>query len=64
MADKRTEQINGKLTPEMKREALEFCRAHGITESELVNTAMITYFEMYNAFGPVKLMAMIQEVLH
>lgn len=62
--DKRTEQFNAKITVEMKRQVLEFCKCHGINESELSNTALLTYLELYHALGPVKLMALIQGALH
>ena len=62
--EKRTEQFNAKITVEMKRQVLEFCHTHGINESELSNTALLTYLELFNSIGPVRLMALIQGALH
>lgn len=62
--DKKIEQINAKITVDLKRQVLEFCNSHGISESEFGNTAILTYLELYHSIGPVRLMALIQGALH
>ena len=62
--DKKIEQINAKITVDLKRQVLEFCNSHGISESEFGNTAILAYLELYHSIGPVRLMALIQGALH
>lgn len=54
--DKRSEQVGIKLTPEVKREIVDFCNRNNLTESEFGNMAILYFLTAYHTLGPVKMM--------
>ena len=57
--EKRIAQVTAKTTEELKEKAIQYCRTHDISESDLINIALIHYFFDVENRGLVKMYATV-----